>query len=53
MRSQISALHYCYIYLFRYDKNVFITAYDEFLPLYDLNITQLKGGVTTPVTPPS
>ena len=22
-----------YIYLFRYDKNVFITVYDEFLPL--------------------
>jgi hypothetical protein len=41
MRKRVSALHYCYrnMYVFRYDKYVFITVHDEFLLLLDLSIT--------------
>jgi hypothetical protein len=35
MKSRVPVLYYCYrnMYIFRYDKYVFITFNDEFLPL--------------------
>jgi hypothetical protein len=48
-------LYIIVMYVFRYDKCVFITVYDQFLPLLDLSIllTWFRGGgVTTPVTLP-